>query len=116
MKVRLSRYEFANTFVDEKGRKYLDVPDPISKAILRRGASLRTVQESDTLWSLAWLAYEPLLDTEQDIRPTSFFDVIGDANDIVNPLAPLPTKSTFYLPTIEVLQGDVRVRPSVGSS
>lgn len=109
--VRLSRYAFANAFVDELGRVFLDVPDPISKGVLCRGASRRTVLESDTLWTIAWAAYESLLDREQDIRPTGFFDVIGDANDVVDPIAPLPAGRTFFVPTIEVLLGDVRVRP-----
>lgn len=109
--VRVSRYEFASPYRDEQGRIFLDVPDPLPKSVLLRGASRRVVVESDTLWSIAWAAYESLLDREQDIRPTSFFDVVGDANDIVDPTALLPAGATFFVPSIEVLLGDVRVPP-----
>jgi hypothetical protein len=109
--VRLSRYEFANVFKDEKGRLFLDVPDPTSKDVLLRGASRRAARAVDTLWSLAWAEYQALLDREQDIRPTSFFDVVGLANDIVDPVAPIADGKVVLLPSAEVILGDVRIPP-----
>lgn len=114
--VRLSRYEFADVHQDAQGHVFLDVVPPVPKSVILRGAAQKVLRDGDTLWSLAWLAYQQILDREQDIRPTSFFDVIADANDVVNPIAPLstylqPKQSVFFLPTLEVLLGDVRVPP-----
>lgn len=111
MAVSLDRDEFANVFKDELGRTFLDVPDPVPKAVLLRGASRRVSQGGDTLWSLAWAAYQALLDPEKDIRPTSFFDAIAEANDVVNPLAPLPA-GVIFLPSIEVVLGELRAPPA----
>lgn len=112
--VRFSRYEFCDVHTDDKGRIFLDVVPPVPKNILLRGAARRTVQDGDTLWSLAWLGYQHILDREQDIRPTSLFDVVADANDVVDPLAPLPVGTIFFLPTLETVYGDVRVPPPAG--
>lgn len=109
---KLSRYEFSPVEQDSAGRFYLGVPDPKPKGVLVRGASPHKVVASDTLHSLAWVAYQDLLNPEQDVRPTSFFDVIGRANSVVDPTQPLPVGSIFQIPTVEVLLGDDRVPPA----
>lgn len=111
MAVSLDRDEFANVFKDELGRLFLDVPDPTPKAVLLRGASRRVSTGGDTLWGLAWAGYQALLDVEQDIRPTSFYDAIAEANDVVDPLAPLPA-GVIFVPSIEVVLGELRTPPS----
>lgn len=109
--VRLTRNEFAPIEQDEDGNTFVDVPVPVSKSALLRGAQAVTVVEGDTLWSIAWAAYQKLQDPEQDLRPTSFYDVIAEANDIVDVLAPLKVGSTIFVPTPEVIFGEVRVPP-----
>jgi hypothetical protein len=110
--VSLDRDEFANVNKDDQGRLFLDVPDPTPKAVLLRGATRRVASQGDTLWSLAWVAYQSLLDPEKDIRPTSFFDAIAEANDIVDPLAELPFGKVVFLPSVEVLLGEFRAPPA----
>lgn len=112
MAVTLDRDEFANVFKDEQGRLFLDVPDPTPKAVLLRGASRRVARQGDTLWGIAWQAYQALLDSEKDIRPASFFDAIGEANDVVNPLEELPFGRVIFVPSIEVLLGEHRAPPA----
>jgi hypothetical protein len=110
--VSLDRDEFANVWKDDQGRLFLDVPDPLPKAILLRGATRKVATRGDTLWSLAWIAYQALLDPEKDIRPTSFFDAIAEANDVVDPLAELPYGKVVFLPSIEVVLGELRAPPA----
>lgn len=109
---RLSRYEYAPVELDADGRPFLDVPVPVPKSILLRGAARVVVGEGDTLWTIAWRYYKDLLDRSQDVRPTSFFDVIGQANDVVDAFAPLELGRTFFVPSVEVLLGEVRVPPT----
>lgn len=108
--VRLSRYEFAPVEEDDHGRTYLDVPDPLPRRV--RSDDLRfVVGDSDNLWSVAWRAYEALLDREQDIGPSRFFWVIGEINDIVDGRAPIPAGTVLRIPSIRSLTEEILVPP-----
>ena len=114
---RLSRYEFAAVEVDSCGRTFLDVPDPISRSV--RSSDLRGISgETDTLFGFAWKAYRDLLDREQDIRPTSFWDVIAQMNNLIDAVPvyeegrlTLVPGTDLRVPSIEVLLGEIRVPP-----
>lgn len=110
-RLRYTRNEYAPAATDPQGRTFLHVGAPLSKQTLLRGARRYVVREGDTLWTIAWAAYREVLDQEQDLRPTSFFDVIATANDIVDPLAPLAEGSIMFIPSIEILFSEVRVPP-----
>lgn len=115
--VRLSRYEFAPVEVDSNGRTYLDVPDPISRKVRsddRRGVA----GQADTLFGFAWKGYRQLLDPEQDIRPTSFWDVIAQVNNLIDAIPVLEDGEitlepglVLRVPSTEVLLGEIRVPP-----
>ncbi len=109
--VRLSRYEFAPVETDECDRIFLDVPPPPTKEVLLRNPDRVVVGEGDTVFTIAWRVYTDLLDREQDIRPTSFYDVICHANDIVDPTEPLEIGRILFIPSIQTIVGDVRVPP-----
>lgn len=108
--VRISRYEFATPHQDEQGRKFLDVPDPPIKKI-RRDDTRVVVGTGDTLFTLAWRAYKSMLNREQDIRPTSFFDVIAQMSDVVDAAAPLPEGKEMRVPSVRAIQEEIRVPP-----
>jgi len=108
---QLSRYEFAPVETDDDGNVFLDVPDPIKKVV--RADDLRTVvTEGDTLHTLAWRAYKALKDTEKDIRPTAFFDVIAQANDIVDAVEKLENGSRLRIPSAATVIGEIRTPPA----
>jgi hypothetical protein len=112
--VRLSRYEYAAVHRDPEGRTYLDVPHPPSKATLLRGANRKIAVQGDTLWTLAWKAYRSILDrsNDQGVRPTGFWWIIGLANDIVDPFEEITEGTAIFIPTLEVIYGDVLVPPA----
>ncbi len=115
---RLSRYEFAPIEVDTCGRVFLDVPDPIPRVV--RPSDLRAMPgQGDTLFGVAWKAYRDLLDREQDIRPTSFWDVIAQVNNLidarpilVNGDLTLEPGKVLRVPNIENLTSEIRVPPA----
>ena len=108
--VRVSRYEFAPVRVDECGRKYLELPDPLPKKIRRDDVS-RVVGTGDSVHSLAALAYESLRDREEDIRPESFFDVIAEANDLIDVTEKLVNGTRIRIPSARAIQEEIRVAP-----
>ena len=108
--VRLSRYEFAASEVDEFGRKFLDVPDPIPRRTFVDD-DLPKVGQGDDLFTLAWTAYRSALDREQDVRPSGFFWVVAQANDIVDAAAPLAVGSRLRVHSVETLFGEILVPP-----
>jgi len=110
--VRLTRNEFAPVERDEEGNLFLDVPDPIP-VVPRPDDLRRTIQDGDTVFSLAWLAYRTTLNVEQDIRPTGFYDVIAQVNGVVDVTEPLPTGKVFRIPSVQALTGAIRVRQSI---
>jgi len=113
----LSRYEFAPVEVDACNRTFLDVPDPIRR--VTRPSDLRAVAgDTDTLFGFAWRAYEDLNDPEQDIRPTSFWDVIAQINNLIDPLPlyddqdlTVPSGTVLRIPDVDALIGEIRVPP-----
>ena len=106
----LSRYEFASVHQDEQGRTFLDVPDPISRRPDRNDGRV-TLGEGDSLESLAWSSYLPTLDRNLDIRPSGFFWVIGQFNDVVDATERLPTARTFRIPGIQRLSSEITASP-----
>lgn len=108
--VRFSRYEFANVHQDECGRTFIDVPDPLPKRIRRDDARIQ-VGLGDTLHTLAWRAYEAVKDEEQDIRPTSLFDVIAQNNDVVDADQPLSPGTIVRIPSVRAVLEEIRVSP-----
>lgn len=113
--VRLSRYQFAAVHVDECGRKFLDVPDPISRRNRRTDITV-IVGEGDSLFALAWRAFREMLDREQDIRPSGFYWVIGQINAVVDPTEPLPIGKSIRIPSVDVLNGEILAPPRFFSS
>lgn len=108
---RGSRYEYVAVYQDPQGRLYTDVPTPMDKTVLLRDASRYIAKAGDTPWSIAWKFYKATLDREQDFRPTSFFDVICQANDILDPFARIVEGKIILVPRLEVIQGEIRVPP-----
>jgi len=110
--VRLSRYEYAPVEQDECGRLFLDVPDPIARTSRLDDARILT-GEGDTIFALAWRAYESTLDREQDIRPTGFYWVIAQMNDFVDldQVLSIPNASRVRVPSVQTLVGDILVPP-----
>lgn len=105
-----SRYEFTTPHEDDEGRMFLAVPDPISKEP-NDDENQVIVGEGDDLFTIAWRAYMEMLNTEIDLRPTGFFWVIAQMNDIVDAAAPLEVGSTLRVPGIETLQGEILDAP-----
>lgn len=100
---RWSRYEFAQPHEDEDGNLFLDVPEPISME-RRPGERRHTVGEGDTLWTLSWRAFKEMLDPgEEDVRPSGFWTVIAELNDVVDPLESLPNGKVMRVPGVEGL-------------
>ncbi len=108
--LRLSRYEYASVEVDSEGRKFLDVPDPITKRNFGDDQFF-TVGEDATLFQLSWKAYRSAHDPEQDVRPSGFFWVVGEANDVVDAAATLQAGKSYRVPSVESLFGEVLVPP-----
>ncbi len=109
--VRRTRNEFAPVEQDEQGRTFLDVPDPPNKADLCRGAHRYRAGDGETVFSVAWKFYRETLNREQDFRPTSLFDAIALANDIVNINEPLPVNKTLFIPTLDAIFSSLRIPP-----
>lgn len=109
--VRGTRNEFAPVEQDEDGRYYLDVPELPARSALLKGAGLYKPAEGETPFSVAWRFYRETLDRETDFRPTSLFDAICIANDIVNPMETLATGRPLFIPTLEAIFTVLRVRP-----
>lgn len=115
---RLSRYEFAPVEVDDQNRTFLDVPNPIPRVL--RSDDLRTITgEGETLRHVAWRAYRDLNDPdEEDLRPTSFWDVIAEVNLLIDAVPVLegdtkiPTGTVLRIPNTENLLGEIRVPPA----
>ncbi len=106
----LSRYEFASVEEDECGRTFLDVPDPISKRVDRD--DLRTViGKGDEVGSLAWKFYKATLDPRLDVRPSSFFWVVAQFNDVVDVTEELPIGRIFRAPSLQRLVSEITVAP-----
>jgi len=108
---RLSRYEFAPVHEDEDGRTFFDVPDPLRR-IVRKDDARVIVAAGDTVHRIAWRAYRVMIDPEQDIRPTSFFDVVAQMNDVVDVTEPLEPDKIIRVPSIQALVGEIRASPS----
>lgn len=108
--LRLSRYEFASVEKDECGRPFLDFPEPI-RIRSRRDDGRPLVGEGESLFTLAWKAYRSMLNYEQDVRPSGFFWVIGEANTILDAAAPLKTGVRFRVPSVETLDTEILVPP-----
>lgn len=108
--VRLSRYEFAPIHEDACGRRFLDVPDPVS-----RRPSLDDIRhivgEGDTLFTIAWRYYRSLLDRESDIGPSRFFWVIAQANSIVDVTAKLKPGRELRIPSVANLETEILAPP-----
>lgn len=108
--VRFSRYEFAEPHEDECGRTFLDVPDPLPKRV--RPDDVRVVVGlGDTLHTLAWRRFEAIKSEEEDIRPTSLFDVIAESNDVVDADQPLEPGTVIRIPSIRAVLEEIRVPP-----
>lgn len=107
---RLSRYEFAPVEVDEQGRPFLDVPEPPAR-VSRNDDSRPIVGEGDDLFTVAWRAYKAMLDPEQDVRPTGFFWVVAQFNDVLDAAAPLAQGRRLRVPSVEALNSEVLVPP-----
>ena len=106
----LSRYEFASVHEDECGRTFLDVPDPISRRVDRDDLR-KTIGSGDELGSLAWNLYKATLDPRLDVRPSSFFWVIGEFNDVVDATEDLPVGKIFRAPSLQRLVSEITVAP-----
>lgn len=116
--VHFSRYEFvpvaqdiAETIRPGIAAIFLDVPYPTPKKTLLQDAPRVSSGAGESPWSLAWKLYNSIVDYEQDIRPTSLFDVVCNANDILDPNAPIPTNAPLLLPRLDVIQSSVRIAP-----
>ena len=114
---RLSRYEFAPTEVDSCQRKFLDVPDPIPR-VTRQSDLKLTTGEGDTLFGVAWKAYRKILNREQDIRPSGFWDVVAQVNNLIDARRVflegtllVEPGTVLRVPNIENLIGEIRVPP-----
>ena len=108
--VRLSRYEYAPVHQDEHGRLFLDVPDPIPRRN-RNDDTRAIIGHGDTLYALAWRAYRETLDREQDIRPTGFFWVIAQLNDVVDATVDPEAGTVFSIPSVQSLVGEILAPP-----
>ena len=106
----LSRYEFADVHVDDDGRTFFDVPDPISRR-MQPDDSRTTIGQGDTSESLAWRFYRALLDPELAIRPAGFFWVIAQFNDVTDATIPLESGVIMRAPSIQRLQGEITAPP-----
>ena len=115
----LSRYEFAPVEVDECGRTFLDVPDPITPR--SRPSDLRTTSvQGDIPHVFAWRAYRSMLDPDpvRDLRPTRFWDVVAEYNGLIDAVPFLegeglviPNGTSIRVPDVDVLLGEIRVPP-----
>lgn len=108
--VRLSRYEFASIETDACGRRFLDVPDPISK-IPDLDDIRHIVGEGDTLFSIAWKYYRSMLDRESDIGPSRFYWVIAQANSIVDVTEKLRPGLELIIPSVARLESEILAPP-----
>jgi len=96
---------------------FLDVPDPIARVV--RSTDIRGIAgETDSPFTLSWKAYRELLDREQDIRPTGFWDVIAQVNNLIDAVPVLESGTVniepgtvVRIPNIEALMGEIRVPP-----
>ncbi len=105
-----SRYQFVGVHTDERGRLFGDVPDPATKRKFPDDAVV-TIGEGDTLHQLAWARFRAKLDPAKDIRPTTWWYLIGEINGVTDPLQPLPAGEVFRLPSVEVLDGVYLIAP-----
>ena len=99
-----SRYQYSDVHTDELGRLFGDVPAPATKRKFPDDVGV-TIGEGDTLHKLAWSRFLSKLDPSKDIRPTTWWYLIGEINGVIDPLQPLPTGEVFRLPSVEVLDG-----------
>lgn len=108
--VRLSRYEFSSIHKDECDRLFAHAPDPIPKVISPDDAVI-IAGEGDTLFTIAFRAYLSLLDRESDIRPSGFYWVVAEANNILDPMAKITPGTRIRVPSIPFLQTEVLAPP-----
>jgi len=107
--LRQTRYEYATVHEDECGRTFLDVPAPIKRVKIDDDERV-TPGAGTTLFTLAWLAYETMLDRETDIRPSGYWWAIALDNDILDPTQPLPAVE-LVIPSVESVEDELLVPP-----
>ena len=97
-----SRYLFCMGIVDERGRLYLSDREPF-RFVERADSRFHTVQEGDTLFSLAHQYFQPLP------RPDQFFWVIADfqREPIVDPTLKLPKGLTLVIPSVRCVVEEI---------
>lgn len=110
---RLSRYEYASIHQDECSRLYLDVPEPV---VLKRSKNediLYFVSQAESLHNLAFRFYKDMLVTNplREIRPSRFYWVIAQANDIIDPTAELEAGTQLLIPGLGVLNEEILSPP-----
>jgi hypothetical protein len=93
-----SRYLFCQGIVDSDGKLYLTDREPF-RFVERTDNRFHTVQEDDTLFSLAFQYFQPLK------RPDQFFWVIADfqPEPIVDATLALPKGITIVIPSVRCL-------------
>lgn len=116
--VHLGRYEFALVEVDECGRKFLQVPEPISRRQFP-GDERRLTREGDTFFNISAREYQELLDPAPDVRPEGFWWVLAELNgeSIVSETwldlleTRLPIAKRIRTPAVEDLLAEILVSP-----
>ena len=98
----LSRYLFCMGIVDADGKLYLSDREPF-RFIERSDNRFHTVQEGDTLFSLAFQYFAPLP------RPDQFFWVIADfqQDPIVDATLKLPKGITLVVPSVRCVVEEI---------
>lgn len=114
--VKFSRYEFADVHEDEEGRLFLDFPEPVSRR--RRGDDQSyVIGQGEDLWSVAWRQFRDSLDPQIDLRPSGFWWVVAELNDVVDPInEPPDLGARLRAPSLETLFSRILTPPQFFSN
>jgi nucleoid-associated protein YgaU len=106
---RFSRYLRADPHKDSDGNIFVDFPAPIELEKDGEDDLIYQVKEGDTLFSIAYRFYEDTNFKSKgfEVRPSGFWWIIAEVNNIVDATQPLKAGTTLVIPSISRIQFEV---------